>query len=128
MKSLRVVSLTEYNEANETLYERRRSRWVYRVGRPQAIFVRFSGGAHRGRTQEARINHRRGAIAEFLIALKPGTSVAVETIGNWYWIVDGIEAAGMVPQLVHARRATMMLPSVNKTTVYSKVLIAPVFR
>ena len=62
-----------------------------------------------------RINHRRGAITEFLSAWKPGTEVAVETIGNWYWIVDEIEAAGMVPQLVHARRAKMMLASVNKT-------------
>jgi len=25
----------------------------------------------------------------------PGSPVAVETIGNWYWIVDEIEAAGM---------------------------------
>jgi transposase len=65
--------------------------------------------------KEARIEHRRGAIAEFLSAWKPGTAVAVETIGNWYWIVDEIEAAGMVPQLVHARRAKMMLASVNKT-------------
>ncbi|MGA2762371.1 MAG: hypothetical protein ABSG17_03305 [Spirochaetia bacterium] len=65
--------------------------------------------------EEARIDHRRGAIAEFLSAWKPGTSVAVETVGNWYWIVDEIEAAAMVPQLVHARRAKMMLASVNKT-------------
>jgi transposase len=62
-----------------------------------------------------RINHCRGAITEFLSAWKPGTEVAVETIGNWYWIVDEIEAAGMVPRLVHARRAKMMLASVNKT-------------
>ena len=62
-----------------------------------------------------RINHSRGAITEFLAAWKPGTEVAVETIGNWYWIVDEIEAAGMVPRLVHARRAKMMLASVNKT-------------
>jgi transposase len=41
--------------------------------------------------------------------------VAVETTGNWYWIVDEIEAAGMVPRLVHARRAKMMMASVNKT-------------
>jgi transposase len=41
--------------------------------------------------------------------------VAIETTGNWYWIVDEIEAAGMVPRLVHARRAKMMLASVNKT-------------
>lgn len=65
--------------------------------------------------KEGRIDHVRGAIAEFLSAWKPGTPVAVETIGNWYWIVDEIEAAGMVPQLVHARRAKMMLASVNKT-------------
>jgi transposase len=65
--------------------------------------------------REARIEHQRGALAQFLSAWKPGTPVAVETIGNWYWIVDEIEAAGMVPQLVHARRAKMMLASVNKT-------------
>jgi transposase len=39
----------------------------------------------------------------------------VETIGNWYWIVDEIEEARMVPRLVHARRAKMMRASVNKT-------------
>jgi transposase len=64
---------------------------------------------------EGRIDHRRGALTEFLSTWKPGTSVAVETIGNWYWIVDEIEAAKMVPRLVHARRAKMMLASVNKT-------------
>jgi transposase len=64
---------------------------------------------------EGRIVHERGAFVQFLSAWKPGTLVALETIGNWYWIVDEIEAAGMVPQLVHARRAKMMLASVNKT-------------
>jgi hypothetical protein len=61
------------------------------------------------------INHSRGAITEFLSVWKPRAEVAVETIGNWYWIVDEIEAAEMVPRLVHARRAKMMLASVNKT-------------
>jgi transposase len=41
--------------------------------------------------------------------------VAVETVGNWYWIVDEIEAAGQIPQLVHARKAKLMLGMVNKT-------------
>jgi hypothetical protein len=59
------------------------------------------------------INHCRGAITEFLSAWKPGTEVVVETIGNWYWIVDEIEAAGMVPRLVHARRTMMILALVN---------------
>ena len=39
----------------------------------------------------------------------------METIGNWYWIVDEIEAAGMNPRLVHARNAKMMLASSKKT-------------
>ena len=52
--------------------------------------------------RDARIDHHRGAITEFLSAWKTGTEVAVETTGNWYWIVDEIEAAGMVPRLVHA--------------------------
>ena len=44
-----------------------------------------------------------------------GSPVAVETIGNWYWIVDEIEQAGMVPRLVHARKAKMMFGCINKT-------------
>jgi transposase len=72
-------------------------------------------GAAGGVLQEARIEHRRGAIKEFLGGWVPGTKVAVETTGNWYWIVDEIEQAGMVAQLVHARRAKMMLATTNKT-------------
>jgi transposase len=41
--------------------------------------------------------------------------VAVETVGNWYWIADEIEAAKMVPQLVHAKRAKEMMGRINKT-------------
>src|SRR5437870_6088218 len=44
-----------------------------------------------------------------------GSPVAVETIGNWYWIVDEIEAAGCVPKLVHARKAKLMMGEINKT-------------
>ena len=65
--------------------------------------------------QECRIEHDRGAIREFLKGLPPGTPVAVETIGNWYWIVDEIEAAGCRPRLVHARKAKLMMAMVNKT-------------
>ena len=44
---------------------------------------------------EQRIEHQRGRIRAFLADYAPGTPVAVETIGNWHWIVDEIEAAGM---------------------------------
>lgn len=65
--------------------------------------------------KEERINHCRGDIAKFLGAFETGCSVAVETIGNWYWIVDEIEQAQMIPRLVHARKAKLMLGSINKT-------------
>jgi transposase len=64
---------------------------------------------------EGRIEHERGNITAALSGYAADTPVAVETIGNWYWIVDEIEAAGLRPLLVHARRAKMMMASVNKT-------------
>ena len=68
-----------------------------------------------GRVHDKRVEHERGAIREFLSHCEPGSPVAVETIGNWYWIVDEIESAGMRPQLVHARKAKLMLASSKKT-------------
>jgi len=65
--------------------------------------------------QEFRIEHRRGNIAGFLSTQPPGSPVAIETIGNWYWIIDEIERAGMEPHLVHARKAKMMFGCINKT-------------
>jgi len=64
---------------------------------------------------EQKINHRHGNIYSFLTDFEKGTKVAVETIGNWYWIIDEIEQADMEPRLVHARKAKLMLGSINKT-------------
>jgi len=36
-------------------------------------------------------------------------------VGNWYWIVDEIEAAGCLPQMAHAAKAKMMMGHVHKT-------------
>lgn len=44
-----------------------------------------------------RIEHHKGAVKEFLKEFSPGGAVAVETIGNWYWIIDEIEQAGQRP-------------------------------
>lgn len=65
--------------------------------------------------KEARIEHSRGNIVRFLGQWDKGSSVAVETIGNWYWIVEEIERAQMQPRLVHARKAKLMLGMINKT-------------
>lgn len=64
---------------------------------------------------EKRIDHGKGRIAEFLSCWTAGSPVALETVGNWYWIVDEIEQAGMEPRLVHAHKAKLMLGSINKT-------------
>ena len=56
------------------------------VARPDGQLVR-----------EQRIAHERGALQQFLERCERGSPVAVETVGNWYWIVDEIEAAGCVP-------------------------------
>lgn len=64
---------------------------------------------------EQRIEHKKGNIMEFLSRWQDGSRVAVETIGNWYWIVDEIEQANMKPELVHAYKAKLMLGSINKT-------------
>ncbi len=39
----------------------------------------------------------------------------METVGNWYWIVDEIEAARCVPHLAHAAKAKLMMGYVHKT-------------
>src|SRR5207302_9331779 len=61
------------------------------------------------------IAHERGALQRFLERCERGSPVAVETVGNWYWIVDEIEAAGCIPRLVHARKAKLMMGEVNTT-------------
>ena len=71
---------------------------------------------HRGRpVEQTRVNHEPGAIRAFVSRFPPGTPVALETVGNWYWIVDEIEQAGCVPLLAHAQMAKKMMGHVHKT-------------
>jgi transposase len=68
------------------------------------------------RVQERkRVEHTPGAIREYLRQYPEGTPVAVECVGNWYWIVDDIEAAGCKPKLTQAGKAKAMMGHVNKT-------------
>src|SRR5215470_19200812 len=63
----------------------------------------------------SRLDHSRGCIKNFIERWSAGSPVAVETIGNWYWVVDEIEAGGGKPQLVNARLAKLMMGNVNKS-------------
>jgi transposase len=64
---------------------------------------------------ESRLQHARGSIKNFISRWDGQSPVAVETVGNWYWIVDEIEAGGGKPQLVNARLAKLMMGSINKS-------------
>ena len=67
------------------------------------------------RLYESRLQHAHGTIKNFVHRCSAGSPVAVETVGNWYWVVDEIEAGGGKPQLVNARLAKLMMGSVNKS-------------
>lgn len=65
--------------------------------------------------KQVRVEHETGAIRDFLADFPEGTPVALESIGNWYWIVDEIEEAGCQPLMAHAAKAKAMMGNVNKT-------------
>lgn len=67
------------------------------------------------KAKQYRVEHEPGAIKRCLQGREPGTLVAVEATGNWYWIVDEIEQAGLQPKLVHPRKAKLMMGLINKT-------------
>jgi len=67
------------------------------------------------RVVQRRIEHCPGAIRKALADCRPSTTVAVEAMGSWYWIVHEIEQAGLVPALVHPRKAKLMMGMINKT-------------
>ncbi len=68
-----------------------------------------------GRSRGFRLEHAPGAVRNYLQGSAPGTNVAVEATGNWYWIIAEIEQAGCVPRLVHPRKAKLMMGLTNKT-------------
>jgi len=67
------------------------------------------------RLYESRLAHAHGTIKNFVNRWSGRSPVAVETVGNWYWVVDEIEAGGGTPQLVNARLAKLMMGNVNKS-------------
>ena len=68
-----------------------------------------------GQPWQARIEHGPGVIRRALGRCRRGSEVAVEAMGSWYWIVSEIEEAGLVPRLVHPRKAKLMMGMINKT-------------
>jgi hypothetical protein len=73
-----------------------------------------------GKVRQYRVEHAPGAIRRALAGCEPGTEVALEATANWYWIVDEIEQARLIPKLVHPRKAKLMMGLINKTATLAK--------
>ncbi len=65
--------------------------------------------------RRVRVDHARGTLQAFFSSLPHGTPVALESVGNWYWIADEIEAAGCLPLLTNPAKAKLLMGHVNKT-------------
>ena len=75
--------------------------------RKYSVFVAMD---EQGRTTAPiRVEHERKELRLFLRHIPPGTDVAVEATGSWYWLVDEIEAAGLVAHLAHPFTAKRMV-------------------
>ena len=61
------------------------------------------------------MEHQPGAIRGIAKYVLIGIPVALESIGDWYWIVDEIETAGCKPLMTHAAKAKVIMGNVNKT-------------
>lgn len=62
-----------------------------------------------------RVAHDRESFRGFLSTLPGRSPIAVETTGNWYWLIDEMERAGHIPFLTHAAKAKLMMGQINKT-------------
>ena len=65
--------------------------------------------------RRCRLDHARGTLHSFFSTLPHATPVALESVGNWYWIADEIEAAGCHPLLTNPAKAKLLMGHVNKT-------------
>jgi len=76
----------------------------------------FAGISEAGELMPAkRVEHDRESYRAFLKGLPAGSHIAVESVGNWYWMVYEMEKAGHVPALVHPGKAKLMMGQINKT-------------
>jgi transposase len=62
-----------------------------------------------------RVPHDKDLYCKYLSTLPPGSSIAIESVGNWYWMIEAMEQAGHQPILVHPRKAKHLLGYFNKT-------------
>lgn len=73
-----------------------------------------SCGSGGGLGQPVRVAHDAEVMGAYLRTLPRGSGIAVETVGNWYWLISQMEEAGHRPKLAHAAKAKKMMGQINK--------------
>jgi transposase len=78
-----------------------------------SVFVTMSESG-KASTSE-RIEHDRDLYRKYLGCLPPDSPIAIESVGNWYWMIEEMERAGHQPILVNPRKAKLLMGHINKT-------------
>ena len=78
-----------------------------------SVFIAMNERGEYG--QAKRVSHDRELFRAFLAKLPPGSQIALETSGSYYWIVDELEGAGHHAHLAHASTAKRRMEGRQKT-------------
>jgi transposase len=62
-----------------------------------------------------RVEHDKELYRKYLTTLPPSSPIAIESVGNWYWMIEAMEQAGHTPILVHPRKAKLLMGLIDKT-------------
>jgi len=62
-----------------------------------------------------RVPHEKVLYKKYLATLPPCSPIAVESVGNWYWMIEAMEQAGHQPILVNPKKAKLLMGNINKT-------------
>ena len=66
-------------------------------------------------TSAERVPHDKELYCKYLTTLPAGSPIAIESVGNWYWMIEAMEQAGHRPILVHPKKAKNLMGYFNKT-------------
>jgi transposase len=78
-----------------------------------SVFVTINEGGNVGKFE--RVEHDKELYRKYLNYLPTGSRIAIESVGNWYWMIEEMEKAGHQPVLVHPGKAKLLMGHINKT-------------
>jgi transposase len=77
------------------------------------MFVTVDGSG-KGISAE-RVEHDKELYRKYLCCLPTDSRIAIESVGNWYWMIEAMEKAGHQPILVNPKKAKLLMGHINKT-------------